>query len=120
MLLDAFEGILTCIVEGGKAASFGEGLSSWKVGRLEFLEPWEKFRGMSVWRGEEQPVEGSCLPLCREGAAALGTGTSSSEAFRHWAFGLTRDALLKVEVVGERKEELLYQKRSERRQWKYH
>lgn len=54
MSLDTLEGILDCIVERGKVALFGEGmvLSSWKVRRLEFLEPWKKFKGdeCMVWR----------------------------------------------------------------------
>lgn len=54
MSLDTLEGILDCIVERGKGALFGEGmgLSSWKVRRLEFLEPWKKFKGdeRMVWR----------------------------------------------------------------------
>ena len=52
VLLAALEGILACILEGGKVVSFGEGRSSWKVRRLEFLEPWEKFEGgeCMAWR----------------------------------------------------------------------
>lgn len=47
MLLSTLGGILACIVQGGKVASFGESmaLSSWKVRRLQFLEPWKKFEG---------------------------------------------------------------------------
>lgn len=66
--LDTLEGILDCIAEGGKVASFGEGmaLSRWEVRRLEFLDPW-KFKGREcrAWR---RIVNGkiTAVFLCRE------------------------------------------------------